>query len=110
MACCFFLAPNVLTAARTGSVGWNDPEHTAPPLHFFEGAQGDPAIGLYSVQYTATDRVAWSGIPGTEKCYIEGLCNPQYIFYHRGFQMVLNTWREFRELFLNSTAPLLTAL
>jgi hypothetical protein len=71
------------------SVGWINPESTAPPVHFFEG---DPAIGLYSVQFTATDKVAWSGIPNTEKCKIEGLCNPQYIFYHKGYRIVLNTW------------------
>ncbi|KAH2307168.1 hypothetical protein KXV47_007404 [Aspergillus fumigatus] len=75
------------------NVGWIDPEHTAPPIHFFEGDQGDSAIGVYSVQYTATDRVAWSGIPDTEKCPFEGLCNPQYIFYHNGYQIVLNTWQ-----------------
>ncbi|GFF92627.1 exochitinase 1 [Aspergillus udagawae] len=61
------------TAEEQRNVGWNDPEHTAPPRHFFEG---DPAIGLYSVQYTATDRV-----PG------------MYIFYHKGYQVVLNTWQ-----------------
>lgn len=94
----------MLTAARACSVGWIDPEHTAPPIHFFEGDQGDSAIGVYSVQYTATDRVAWSGIPDTEKCPFEGLCNPQYIFYHNGYQIVLNTWREFRERFLDSMA------
>ncbi|KAL2785451.1 hypothetical protein BJX66DRAFT_343088 [Aspergillus keveii] len=73
--------------------GWIDPENTTPPVHFFEGANGDAAIGTYSVQYTATDRVAWSGIEGTEKCYIEGLCNPQYIFYHKEYDIVLNTWQ-----------------
>jgi hypothetical protein len=81
----------------TDSSGWIDPENTEPPAHFFEGANGDPAIGPYSVQYTATDRVAWSGIEGTEKCYFEGLCNAQYIFYHKDYDIVLNTWREFLE-------------
>ncbi|RHZ67377.1 uncharacterized protein CDV56_109579 [Aspergillus thermomutatus] len=77
------------TAEEWKNVGWNNPESTAPPVHFFEG---DPAIGLYSVQFTATDRVAWRGVPNTVKCYIEGLCNPQYIFYHKGYRIVLNTW------------------
>ncbi|RYP17692.1 hypothetical protein DL765_004370 [Monosporascus sp. GIB2] len=78
------------TADEWRNVGWNNPENTSPPVHFFEG---DPAIGLYSVQFTATDRVAWGGIPGTERCKIEGLCNPQYIFYHRGYRVILNTWQ-----------------
>ncbi|KAL5002990.1 hypothetical protein BDV10DRAFT_156740 [Aspergillus recurvatus] len=77
------------TAEDKINVGWNNPESTDPPIHFFEG---DPAIGLYSVQYTATDKVAWSGIANTEKCHIQGLCNPQYIFYHKGYRIVLNTW------------------
>ncbi|KAL3428790.1 hypothetical protein BDV09DRAFT_201240 [Aspergillus tetrazonus] len=75
------------------NVGWNNPENTSPPVHFFEGSNGDAAIGLYSVQFTATDRVAWSGIQGTETCHIEGLCNPQYIFYHENYDIVLNTWQ-----------------
>ncbi|KAJ0414178.1 hypothetical protein BJY00DRAFT_295568 [Aspergillus carlsbadensis] len=73
--------------------GWNDPEHTTPPVHFFEGDNGDPAIGAYSVQFTGTDRFAWGGIEGTETCSIEGLCNPQYIFYHKEYEIVLNTWQ-----------------
>jgi hypothetical protein len=85
----------VLILSCVNSSGWNDPENTTPPVHFFEGANGDPAIGAYSVQYTATDRVAWGGIEGTETCHIEGLCNPQYIFYHKDYDIVLNTWREF---------------
>ncbi|KAL5344058.1 fibronectin type III domain protein [Aspergillus crustosus] len=78
------------TADETRNVGWNDPANTDPPVHFFEG---DPAIGLYSVQYTATDEYAWDGIPGTVKCNPEVLCNPQYIFYHKGYRIVLNTWQ-----------------
>ncbi|KAL4749306.1 hypothetical protein BDW72DRAFT_204849 [Aspergillus terricola var. indicus] len=77
------------TAVDKKNVGWINPGSTAPPVHFFEG---DPAIGLYSVQFTATDKVAWSGIPNTKKCEIEGLCNPQYIFYHKGYRIVLSTW------------------
>ncbi|KAL3478435.1 fibronectin type III domain protein [Aspergillus californicus] len=77
------------TAEETRNVGWNNPGNTDPPVQFFED---DPAIGLYSVQFTATDTVAWDGIPGTKKCNIEGLCNPQYIFYHKGYRIVLNTW------------------
>jgi hypothetical protein len=73
------------------SVGWNNPASTDPPVHFFEG---DPAIGLYSVQFTATDEYAWDGIEGTKKCNIQGLCNPQYIFYRKGYRIVLNTWGE----------------
>ncbi|KAL4864153.1 hypothetical protein BDV12DRAFT_201386 [Aspergillus spectabilis] len=57
------------TAEEWKNVGWNNPESTAPPVHFLDG---DPAICLYSVQYTATDRVAWSGIPNTVKCNMRG--------------------------------------
>ncbi|KAL4864919.1 hypothetical protein BDV12DRAFT_200637 [Aspergillus spectabilis] len=78
-----------LTAEKTKNVGWNNLENTRPPVHFFEG---DPAIGLYSVQFIAMDRVTWDSIPGTKKCNIQGLCNPQYIFYRKGYTAVLNTW------------------
>ncbi|KAL2871031.1 uncharacterized protein BJX67DRAFT_343359 [Aspergillus lucknowensis] len=81
------------TSVVKTNVGWNDPDNTDPPVHFFEAATGDRAIGTYSVQFTATDRVAWSGIPGTETCPFEGLCNPQYIFYHMNYAIILNTWQ-----------------
>ncbi|KAL5326321.1 hypothetical protein ACEPPN_007459 [Leptodophora sp. 'Broadleaf-Isolate-01'] len=71
------------------NVGWNDPENTDPHVHFFT----DPAIGRFSVQFTATDSVAWSGTNDTERCYFKGLCNPQYIFYHDKFSAILNTWK-----------------
>ncbi|CEN60776.1 Putative Fibronectin type III domain protein [Aspergillus calidoustus] len=77
------------TAENKINAGWNNPSSTDPPVHFFEG---DPAIGLYSVQFTATDTVAWGGIPNTQKCPIEGLCNPQYIFYRKGYRIAINTW------------------
>jgi hypothetical protein len=79
------------TFLNRDSAGWNNPGSTDPPVHFFEG---DPAIGLYSVQFTATDTVAWGGIPNTQKCHIEGLCNPQYIFYRKGYRIAINTWGE----------------
>ncbi|KAL3490225.1 fibronectin type III domain protein [Aspergillus germanicus] len=77
------------TAEDKINVGWNNPASTDPPVHFFDG---DPAIGLYSVQFTATDEHAWDGIEGTKECNIQGLCNPQYIFYRKGYRIVLNTW------------------
>lgn len=46
------------------------------------------------MQFTATDRVAWSGIPNTRKCGEEGLCYPQFVFYRTDFNIVLNTWSE----------------
>lgn len=49
-------------------------------------------IGYYSVQFTATDTVAWSGIPNTQTCVAEGLCNPQLVFYRDGYNIQLNTW------------------
>ncbi|CAK7201479.1 hypothetical protein SEUCBS139899_004183 [Sporothrix eucalyptigena] len=70
------------------NIGWNDPASTAPPIFFFD----DPVLGPYSVQFTATDTVAWSGANYTEKCIVQGLCNPQYVFYHRGYRLVLDTW------------------
>ncbi|OAA61965.1 Fibronectin type III domain protein [Niveomyces insectorum RCEF 264] len=76
------------TSENKQNIGWNNPASTAPPVLYFDDAD----IGPYSVQFTATDTVAWSGIPNTEKCYILGLCNPQYIFYHKGYNIILNTW------------------
>ncbi|KAI1839515.1 hypothetical protein JX266_014274 [Neoarthrinium moseri] len=71
------------------NIGWNNPASTAPPRFFFES----PGIGQYSVQFTVTDTVAWSGTPNTKKCYVEGLFNPQYVFYHDGYNIILNTWQ-----------------
>ncbi|KAF4471777.1 Fibronectin type III domain [Fusarium albosuccineum] len=72
-----------------GKCAWVNPESTGPGLKFFEGDQG---IGKFSIQYTATDKVAWSGTPDTKKCPFEGLCNPQLMFYRDGYAVVLNTW------------------
>lgn len=41
----------------------------------------------------ATDTVAWSGLTGMKKCIVQGLCNPQYVFYHTGYRIILNTWQ-----------------
>ncbi|KAI0385008.1 hypothetical protein F5Y04DRAFT_203576 [Hypomontagnella monticulosa] len=79
-----------VTASTQGNTGWNDPKNSDPPVLFFEN---ESSVGLYSVQFTATDGVAWDGIEGTKKCYIEGLCNPQYVFYRKGYNIVLNTWQ-----------------
>ncbi|KAI1505154.1 hypothetical protein F5X99DRAFT_431296 [Biscogniauxia marginata] len=70
--------------------GWNNPEKTTPPIEYFES---DDGLGKYSVQFTATDEVAWKGAKDTKKCPIEGLCHPQYVFYRDGYNIVLNTWK-----------------
>ncbi|GIJ91768.1 hypothetical protein Asppvi_010741 [Aspergillus pseudoviridinutans] len=70
-------------------IAWINPQTTAPPIYYFE----NDFLGKYSVQFTATDQVAWSGINDTEKCPFEGICNPQYIFYHNGYSIILNTWQ-----------------
>ncbi|KFY69383.1 hypothetical protein V496_00318 [Pseudogymnoascus sp. VKM F-4515 (FW-2607)] len=77
------------TTSKDSDIYWNNPSSTAPPILYYD----DPDIGPYSVQFTATDTVAWSGIPDTEKCYIQGLCNPQYVFYHKQYNLALNTWQ-----------------
>ncbi|KAF4990685.1 hypothetical protein FDECE_14280 [Fusarium decemcellulare] len=78
-------------ADSTATHDWSgtDGQSTGPGLKFFEGDQG---IGKFSIQYTATDKVAWSGTPDTKKCPFEGLCNPQLMFYRDGYAVVLNTW------------------
>jgi len=56
----------------------------------------DPGIGDYSIQFTATDTVAWADAPainGTTKCVAEGLCNPQLVFYRKGYNLVIDTWK-----------------
>ncbi|KAI5922978.1 hypothetical protein F4810DRAFT_720623 [Camillea tinctor] len=94
--------------------GWNDPEKTTPPIEFFES---DDGLGKYSVRYvwsllaafmkltrgsppfslqvqfTATDKVAWSGTKDTKKCPMEGICHPQFIFYREDYNIMLNTWK-----------------
>lgn len=70
------------------SLAWNNPQSTAPPVIYFES----DFLGHYSVQFTATDQVAWNGIDGTQTCVIEGICNPQYVFFRNGYNIVLNTW------------------
>ncbi|GIK03124.1 hypothetical protein Aspvir_007193 [Aspergillus viridinutans] len=67
---------------------WIDPHSNPPPVIYFDS----PFIGTYSVQFTATDQVAWSGIDGTEKCVMQGICNPQYVFYRNGYNILINTW------------------
>ncbi|KAF4986886.1 hypothetical protein FDECE_15708 [Fusarium decemcellulare] len=69
---------------------WIDPANNDPPVVFYEG---DDGIGKYSVQYTATDSFAWDGIEGTVKCFFQGICYPQYVFYRDGYNIVLNTWQ-----------------
>jgi len=84
------------TAVHTdGPCAWNDPENNDPPVVFYEGDQG---IGKYSIQYTATDKYAWDGLEGTETCAPEGLCNPSYVFYREGYNMILNTWQSQGEI------------
>lgn len=80
-------------------MGWNNPESSDPPVLYFDN---EGAVGLYSVQFTATGEHTWDGINGTKKCPFEGLCNPQYIFYRTGYNILLNTWRTFSHL---PTAP-----
>ena len=59
-------------------------------MHWFED---DAHLGIYSVQFTATDSYAWPGIEGTKKCEgFEGICHPLYIFHRRGYDIVLKTW------------------
>ncbi|KXJ93858.1 hypothetical protein Micbo1qcDRAFT_201803 [Microdochium bolleyi] len=78
--------------------GYNSPSGThefhapwvdsAPPVHYYH----DTGIGHFSVQFTATDKYAWSGIEGTKKCGFQGLCNPQLVFYRDGYNIAINTW------------------
>lgn len=70
-------------------MAWVNPEQTAPPVAFFDNF---PGFGTFSIQWTATDQFAWSGIPGTVKCRQEGLCHPQYVFYRENWNIVVNTW------------------
>ncbi|KAM7214644.1 hypothetical protein V8F06_009965 [Rhypophila decipiens] len=70
------------------NIAWNNPTTTSPPVMQF----WDTHLGYYSIQFTATKEVAWSGIPGTRVCLMEGICNPQYVFYRSGYTTVLNTW------------------
>ncbi|KAI1818407.1 hypothetical protein GGS20DRAFT_528484 [Poronia punctata] len=79
-------APSVSTSYH---LAWNNPENTDPPVKFMY----DEWLGNYSIMYTATDRVAWSGIEGTKKCFFQGICYPQYIFYHTGYNIIFNTWQ-----------------
>ena len=70
---------------------WNNPtadDAAGPPVFTGESKE----IGKYTVQYTATDRAAWGGIPGTQKCSQEYLCHPQVVFYRDGYEIILNTW------------------
>ncbi|KAF9522391.1 hypothetical protein CPB83DRAFT_899665 [Crepidotus variabilis] len=67
---------------------WINPESTGPPIQYFS----DNGVGDYSIQFTATDKVAWSGIQGTEKCIMEGLCHPRITFYRKDHSIVLDTW------------------
>ena len=73
------------------SIAWNNPGILPPPpVHWFED---DAHLGIYSVQFTATDSYAWPGIEGTKKCEgFEGICHPLYIFHRRGYDIVLKTW------------------
>ncbi|KAK4209311.1 hypothetical protein QBC37DRAFT_450660 [Rhypophila decipiens] len=71
------------------NIAWNNPTTTSPPVMQF----WDTHLGYYSIQFTATKEVAWSGIPGTRVCLMEGICNPQYVFYRSGYTIVLNKWQ-----------------
>ena len=51
-------------------------------------------LTVSQIQYTATSEIAWDGIEGTDTCSSEGLCNPQYVFYRDGYNIVLSTWRK----------------
>ncbi|KAF4975670.1 hypothetical protein FZEAL_7560 [Fusarium zealandicum] len=75
---------------KDNACSWIDPPNNDPPVIFYEGDQG---IGTYSIQYTATKEHAWDGIPGTETCSVEGICNPQFVFYRENYNIVLNTWQ-----------------
>ncbi|KAH8800307.1 hypothetical protein F5884DRAFT_904986 [Xylogone sp. PMI_703] len=67
---------------------WNNPASTAPPIQKFN----DPGIGQYSIQFTATDEVAWSGANNTKKCVAQGLCNPILTFYRPCWNLHIYTW------------------
>ncbi|KAJ3520155.1 hypothetical protein NM208_g13831 [Fusarium decemcellulare] len=73
-----------------GDCAWIDPENNDPPVVYYEG---DPGIGKYSIQYTATDEYTWDEVEGSEKCSVQGLCNPQYVFYRDDYNLVLSTWQ-----------------
>ncbi|KAJ3541870.1 hypothetical protein NM208_g4400 [Fusarium decemcellulare] len=80
---------------KDSDCSWIDPPNNDPPVVYYEGDQG---IGTYSIQYTATKEHAWGGIPGTSTCAVQGLCNPQYVFYRGGYNLVLNTWESQGEI------------
>ncbi|KAI8663291.1 hypothetical protein NCS57_00929700 [Fusarium keratoplasticum] len=80
---------------KDDNCSWIDPPNNDPPVVYYEGDQG---IGTYSIQYTATKEHAWGGIPGTKTCEVQGLCNPQYVFYRDGYNIVLNTWESQGEI------------
>ncbi|KAJ3536734.1 hypothetical protein NM208_g6600 [Fusarium decemcellulare] len=80
---------------KDGACSWIDPPNNDPPVVYYEGDQG---IGTYSIQYTATKEHAWGGIPNTSTCTVQGLCNPQYVFYRDGYNIVLNTWESQGEI------------
>ncbi|KAJ2897714.1 hypothetical protein MKZ38_004491 [Zalerion maritima] len=69
-------------------VGWIDPENNDPPVLMFH----DDAIGYFSVQFTATDEYVYDGVDNPKKCPIQGLCNPQLVFYRKQYNMVLDSW------------------
>ncbi|KAJ1333147.1 hypothetical protein MN608_03137 [Microdochium nivale] len=77
------------TGTHKFHAGWNSPGKNDPPVHYFD----DAGVGSFSVQFTATDEVAWDGVKGTRKCGFEGLCDPQLVFYRDGYSIVLNTWQ-----------------
>ncbi|KAM0323757.1 hypothetical protein ACHAQA_008694 [Verticillium albo-atrum] len=54
----------------------------------------DPGVGLYSVFMTATDQHHMNVVETPSTCAIEGICNPQYIIYRDGFEIVLDTWNQ----------------
>jgi len=71
------------------SKGWVDPKNNDLPIHYF----GDEWLGNYSVQFTATNEDTCGGIEGIKKYYFQGLCFPQYVFYCKGYNILLNAWR-----------------
>ncbi|KAM7206560.1 hypothetical protein V8F20_002686 [Naviculisporaceae sp. PSN 640] len=72
------------------NIAWNNPTTTDPPVWYFYNDK----LGYYSYQFTGTDTAAWPGIPGTTTCSgFQGICNPQIVFYHAGYNIVLNTWQ-----------------
>lgn len=43
---------------------------------------------------TATDQHTLVVVDDPSTCAAEGICNPQYIFYRDGYEIVLDTWRQ----------------